>query len=108
MVDSQPSEEGAQGEGLKGMGDGSPEGPSKPAPFAQETPSPAFVKENINVLRTIIKELKQQTKLKATPKKLACDEFEGGGSSEETKDMTKQLSHESFGTFETHAKNRSS
>ncbi|GKB80922.1 hypothetical protein Tco_0947817 [Tanacetum coccineum] len=105
MVDSQPMEEGAQRAGLKGMGAGLPEGPSEPAPFAQETHSLDFVKENINVLITMIKELDQQTKSKATPQKLAYDESKGGGLSEEAKDMTKQLSHESFSTSEAHTKN---
>ncbi|GJV88143.1 hypothetical protein Tco_1532081 [Tanacetum coccineum] len=39
----------------------------------QKTPSPssAFIKENIDVLRTMIKEHDQQAKMKATPRKLA-------------------------------------
>ncbi|GJX07853.1 hypothetical protein Tco_0195785 [Tanacetum coccineum] len=62
MVDSQPSEEGAHRVGLKGMGVGSQEGPFKPASLAQETPFLAFINENIDILRTMIKELDQQTK----------------------------------------------
>nr|GFB15692.1 reverse transcriptase domain-containing protein [Tanacetum cinerariifolium] len=56
----------------------------------------------------MIKELDQQTKSKATPKKLAYDDSKGGGLSEEARDMTKKLSHESFGTSKARAKNRSS
>nr|GEW41208.1 RNA-directed DNA polymerase like [Tanacetum cinerariifolium] len=97
-----------KGQGLKGLGAGPPVRPSEPVPFTQETPSSAFVKDNIDVLRTMIKELDQQTKSKATPKKLAYDESEGGGLSEEARDMTKKLSHESFGTSKARAKNRSS
>ncbi|GJZ48634.1 hypothetical protein Tco_0602466 [Tanacetum coccineum] len=78
MVDSQPSEEGAHGAGLKGMGVGSQEGPFKPASLAQETPFLAFINENIDILRTMIKELDQQTKSKANQKKLAYDESGGG------------------------------
>ncbi|GJT93724.1 hypothetical protein Tco_1082569 [Tanacetum coccineum] len=48
-------------------------GPTKPVLQTQKTPSPssAFIKENIEVLRTIIKEHDQQAKMKATPIKLA-------------------------------------
>ncbi|GJY01662.1 hypothetical protein Tco_0359814, partial [Tanacetum coccineum] len=35
------------------------------------SPSPAFIKENIDVLRTMIKEHDQQAKVKATPRRLA-------------------------------------
>ncbi|GKA19013.1 reverse transcriptase domain-containing protein [Tanacetum coccineum] len=68
MVDSQPSEEGAQGEGVKVMGEGSLEGPSKPAPFAQETPSPAFVKENIDALSQPRRSMRLQSQSKSKEK----------------------------------------
>ncbi|GJW87707.1 hypothetical protein Tco_0163047 [Tanacetum coccineum] len=35
------------------------------------SPSPAFIKENINILRTMIKEHDQQAKVKPTPRRLA-------------------------------------
>ncbi|GJV21867.1 hypothetical protein Tco_1370887 [Tanacetum coccineum] len=48
-------------------------GPTEPVLQKQKThsPSPAFIKENIDVLRTMIKEHDQQAKMKATPRKLA-------------------------------------
>ncbi|GJS14625.1 hypothetical protein Tco_0409097 [Tanacetum coccineum] len=61
---------------MENVGVGSQEGPTEPAPLAQTTPSPNFIKENIDVLRTLIKEYDQQAKANATPKKLAYDESE--------------------------------
>ncbi|PWA71398.1 hypothetical protein CTI12_AA282170 [Artemisia annua] len=46
-------------------------GPSAPSGPAQEGLSPAYVKENIDVLRTMIKELDNKGKEKATPRKLS-------------------------------------
>ncbi|GJZ07612.1 reverse transcriptase domain-containing protein [Tanacetum coccineum] len=40
------------------------------------SPSLAFIKENIDVLRTMIKEHEQQAKIKATPRKLAYADFD--------------------------------
>ncbi|GKC91220.1 hypothetical protein Tco_1151869, partial [Tanacetum coccineum] len=47
-----------------------PGGTSAPARQAQGGPSPAFMKENIDVLRTMIKELENQGQEKITPDKL--------------------------------------
>ncbi|GJY29772.1 hypothetical protein Tco_0405539 [Tanacetum coccineum] len=72
MVESQLAEEEVRG--LEPGDDGTKtlKGPTKPVIQTQTTPSPspAFVKENINVLRTMIKEHDHQTKTKATPRKL--------------------------------------
>ncbi|GJY43702.1 reverse transcriptase domain-containing protein [Tanacetum coccineum] len=90
MVDSQLEEEGAQRVELEGTGTGSREGPFEPAQLAQTIPSPTFIKENIDVLRTMIKEHDQQTKAKATLKKLVCDDSgEEGSDSSETKGLAK-------------------
>ncbi|GJU13603.1 hypothetical protein Tco_1135999 [Tanacetum coccineum] len=73
MVDSQPMEEEFQGAATRDVGTETHRGPTEPALQTQKTPSPslAFIKENINVLRTMIKEHDQQAKMKATPRKLA-------------------------------------
>ncbi|GJY65475.1 hypothetical protein Tco_0467713 [Tanacetum coccineum] len=70
------------------------------------TPSLAFIKENIDMLRTMIKEHDQQAKVKETPKKLAYDESEEGDSGGRTKVLSEQLSHESPGTSEAYGKSR--
>ncbi|GJR62869.1 hypothetical protein Tco_1505031 [Tanacetum coccineum] len=48
-------------------------GPTEPVLQTHKTPSPspAFIKENIDVLRTMIKEHDQQAKMKSTPRNLA-------------------------------------
>ncbi|GJR21838.1 hypothetical protein Tco_0970365 [Tanacetum coccineum] len=56
-------------------------GTSAPAGQAQGGPSPAFVKENIDVLRTMIKELDNKDQEKVTPHKL-FNEVSGGAGSE--------------------------
>ncbi|GJX27132.1 reverse transcriptase domain-containing protein [Tanacetum coccineum] len=73
MVDSQPMEEEIQGAEARDTGTKTHRGPTEPVLQAQKTPSPslAFIKENINVLRTMIKEHDQQAKIKATPERLA-------------------------------------
>ncbi|GJS82931.1 reverse transcriptase domain-containing protein [Tanacetum coccineum] len=99
IIDSQLEGEGAQRVELEGTGTGSREGPFEPAQLAQTTPSPAFIKENIDVLRTMIKEHDQQTKAKATLKKLVYDDSgEEGSDSSETKGLLELFSSESFGT----------
>ncbi|GKE19853.1 hypothetical protein Tco_1431365 [Tanacetum coccineum] len=53
----------------------------------------AFIKENIDVLRTMIKEYDQQTKTKATPKKLTYEWKELGAKlvpGEEPKELVPQ------------------
>ncbi|GKD05513.1 hypothetical protein Tco_1180487 [Tanacetum coccineum] len=86
MVDLQPERERVQGVEEKGIGTGSQEGPSAPALLAQTTPSPAFIIENIDVLRTLIKEHDQQNKPSATLKKLTYGESREEGLSERSSD----------------------
>nr|GEW23460.1 hypothetical protein [Tanacetum cinerariifolium] len=73
MVDSQPMEEEFQGAITRDVGTKTHEGPIELVFQTQKPPSPssAFIKENIDVLRTMIKEHGQQAKMKATPRKLA-------------------------------------
>ncbi|GJT74029.1 hypothetical protein Tco_1033315 [Tanacetum coccineum] len=73
MVDSQPMEEEFQGATTRDEGTKTHEGPTEPVLQTQKTPSPspAFIKENIDVLRTMIKEHDQEAKIKPTPRKLA-------------------------------------
>ncbi|GJS49511.1 hypothetical protein Tco_0599632 [Tanacetum coccineum] len=72
MVDSQPIEEEIQGAETRDVGTEAYRGPTEPVLQMQKTPSPspAFMKENIDVLRTMIKEHDQQAKVKATPRRL--------------------------------------
>nr|GEX30247.1 hypothetical protein [Tanacetum cinerariifolium] len=73
MVDLQPMEEEIQAVETRDVGMEPHEEPTKPVLQAQKppSPSPAFIKENIDVLRTMIKEHDQQAKIKATPRRLA-------------------------------------
>ncbi|GJZ02349.1 hypothetical protein Tco_0520310 [Tanacetum coccineum] len=72
------------------------------------TPSPAFNKENIDVLRTMIKEHDQQAKAKENPKKLVYGSFgEEDSDSLGTKGLSKQLFNESSGTSGTQYRARS-
>ncbi|GJX08978.1 hypothetical protein Tco_0198837 [Tanacetum coccineum] len=80
MADLQLPDKGAQRGELEGVGAGSQERPFKPAPLAQTTHSSVFIKENIKVLRRMIKEHYQQAKTMGTLKKLAYDESEEGDS----------------------------
>nr|GEX65740.1 hypothetical protein [Tanacetum cinerariifolium] len=60
------------------------------------TPSSAFIKENINVLRMIIKEHDQQAKAKMTPRKLVYDgSREENSNSSRIRGSLKRLSNES-------------
>nr|GEY16769.1 reverse transcriptase domain-containing protein [Tanacetum cinerariifolium] len=72
-VDSQPIEEGTRGIEARDVGKETHRGPTEPVLQIHKTSSPssAFIIENINVLRTMIKEHDQQAKRKATPKRLA-------------------------------------
>nr|GEV04967.1 ribonuclease H-like domain-containing protein [Tanacetum cinerariifolium] len=99
MVESQIEREGAQRVELEGTGMGLREGPSEPAQSAQATPSSAFIKENINVIRTMIKEHDHQTKAKVTMKKLVYnDSKEEGSDSSEAKGLSERFSNESSRT----------
>ncbi|GJS32746.1 reverse transcriptase domain-containing protein [Tanacetum coccineum] len=64
MVDSQPVEEEVRRTETGGIGMEPQKGPTEPAPQTQTTPSPAFVMENIDMLRIMIKEHDQQVKVK--------------------------------------------
>ncbi|GKB31532.1 hypothetical protein Tco_0870933 [Tanacetum coccineum] len=59
--------------GSEERGNGNPWGTYQTSPTPQKTPPPslAFIKENIDVLRTMIKEHDQQAKIKAMPRRLA-------------------------------------
>ncbi|GKE10951.1 hypothetical protein Tco_1414502 [Tanacetum coccineum] len=83
MVESQLGWEGAPEERLENAGIDPQKRPPEPAMLAQTTPSPTFIKENIDVLRTMIKEDDQQAKAKAIPRKLVYD-----GSEEENSDSS--------------------
>nr|GEV98754.1 reverse transcriptase domain-containing protein [Tanacetum cinerariifolium] len=73
MVDLQTIEEEIQGAEARDVGTETHKGPTKPVLQTQKTPYPfsAFIKENIDVLRTMVKEHDQQAKIKATPRRLA-------------------------------------
>ncbi|GJS68132.1 hypothetical protein Tco_0682697 [Tanacetum coccineum] len=73
MVDSQPMEEEFWGVVTRDVGTKTHKGPTEPVLQMKKThsPSPAFIKENIDVLRTMIKEHDQQAKMKATLRNLA-------------------------------------
>ncbi|GJR90728.1 hypothetical protein Tco_0214739 [Tanacetum coccineum] len=66
--------------GALGTGRTPPGGTSTPDGQVQEGPSPAFVKENIDVLRTMIKELDNQGQEKVTPRWLFNERSGGSGS----------------------------
>ncbi|GJV14849.1 hypothetical protein Tco_1360172 [Tanacetum coccineum] len=72
MVDSQPMEEEIRGTEARYVGTETREGPTEPVLQTQKTPSPSpdFIKENIDMLRTMIKEHDQKAKTKATPRRL--------------------------------------
>nr|GEV88062.1 hypothetical protein [Tanacetum cinerariifolium] len=73
MVDSQIMEEEIWGAEARVVGTETHKGPTKPILQTQKTPYPssAFIKENIDVLRTMVKEHDQQAKIKVTPRRLA-------------------------------------
>ncbi|GJX80904.1 hypothetical protein Tco_0329053 [Tanacetum coccineum] len=75
--------------------------PTKPVLQTQKTPSPspAFIKENIDVLRTMIKEHDQQAKIKSIPRKLAyADSDKEAQSLSLAKGFSDRFSLESSGT----------
>ncbi|GJZ85995.1 hypothetical protein Tco_0657605 [Tanacetum coccineum] len=80
-------------------GVGPQEGPTEPAQLTQTTPSPAFIKENIDALRIMIKEHEQQARAKETLKKLVYGEYEEEISDNlVTKGLLGQLSNKSSST----------
>nr|GEU69568.1 hypothetical protein [Tanacetum cinerariifolium] len=70
---AEPMEEVFQGMATRDVGTETHGEPTEPVLQTQKTASPSltFIKENIHVLRTMIKEHDQQAKMKATPRKLA-------------------------------------
>nr|GEZ55121.1 reverse transcriptase domain-containing protein [Tanacetum cinerariifolium] len=87
-----------------------PWGPTKPVLQTQKTPSPssAFIKKNIDILRTMIKEHDQQGKMKATPRKLSyADSDKEASAGSLTKGFSDRFSLESSGTSDTRRQTRS-
>ncbi|GJS25819.1 hypothetical protein Tco_0486439 [Tanacetum coccineum] len=89
--------------GEPGTGRTPPGGTSAPAEKAQGCPSPAFVKENIDVLRTMIKELDNRGQEKVTPRKLFNEE--SGGARSENSQMSS--SAEEVGGYSSDVSSRS-
>ncbi|GKA07773.1 reverse transcriptase domain-containing protein [Tanacetum coccineum] len=105
MVDSQLVEEEVQGLEPRDVRTEAQKGPTEPVSQTQTTPFPAFVKENIDLLRTMIKEHDQQTKTKATPRKLIYADSERDAPDElMAKSFSDRLSLKSSGTSDTHGK----
>ncbi|GJY62604.1 hypothetical protein Tco_0464064 [Tanacetum coccineum] len=108
MGDSQPEGEGVQWLEEQCTGTDSQEGPTAPALLAQTNPFLAFIKENIDVLRTLIIEHGQQTQKKATPKKLTYgDSEEEGSGSLRMKGLLERSSNGSSETVRTQSKTQS-
>nr|GEV79124.1 reverse transcriptase domain-containing protein [Tanacetum cinerariifolium] len=110
MVDSQPMEKETRGTEARVVGTETHEGPSEPVLQTQETPSPssAFIKEIIDVLRTMIKEHDQQAKKIAMPRRLAyADSDKEALARSLAKGLFDRFSLESFGTSETYRQTRS-
>ncbi|GKE13960.1 hypothetical protein Tco_1421537, partial [Tanacetum coccineum] len=107
MVESQLVEEEVWVLKPRDVGTETQKGPTGPVLQTQATPSPppAFVKENIGALRTMIKEHDSQTKAKTTPRKLVYADSEREASDEfMTRNVSDRLSLESSGTSNTHGK----
>ncbi|GKD82087.1 hypothetical protein Tco_1348926, partial [Tanacetum coccineum] len=110
MVDSQPMEEEFRGTETIDVGRETHGEPTEPVLQTQKTPSssPAFIKENIDVLRTMIKEHDQQAKIKATPRKFAyADSDKEAPVRSLARDFSDRFSLESFSTFDTHKQTHS-
>ncbi|GJZ62914.1 reverse transcriptase domain-containing protein [Tanacetum coccineum] len=110
MVDSQPMEEEIRGGETRDLGTKTHGGPTEPVLQTQKThsPSPAFIKENIDVLRTIIKEHDHQAKTKATPRRLAyADSDKEAPARSLARAFFDRFSLESSGTSETYRQTRS-
>ncbi|GJY13630.1 hypothetical protein Tco_0382939 [Tanacetum coccineum] len=110
MVHSQPMEEEFRGAETRDVGTETHGEPTEPVLQTQKThsPSPAFIKENIDVLRTMIKEHDQQAKIKATPRKFAyADSDKEAPVRSLARDFSDRFSLESFSTFDTHKQTHS-
>nr|GEW34697.1 reverse transcriptase domain-containing protein [Tanacetum cinerariifolium] len=104
MVDSKPTEEECQGARTRDAGAKTHRGPTEPVLQTQKThsPSPPFIKENINVLRTMIKEHDQKAKMKVTPRKLAYADFDKEAPVRSlAREFSDRFFLESFGTSDT-------
>nr|GEU76282.1 hypothetical protein [Tanacetum cinerariifolium] len=104
MVDSQPIEEEFQEVATRDSGTETHRGPTEPVLQTQKTPFPssAFIKENIDVLRTMIKEHDHQAKMKATPRKLAYADFDKKAPVKQTRSTIKSQKTPSKNTKPTH------
>ncbi|GJX78060.1 reverse transcriptase domain-containing protein [Tanacetum coccineum] len=105
MVDSQPMEEEFQGATTRDEGTETHGGTHRTSLTNAKTPSPfpTFIKENIDVLRTMIKEHDQEAKIKATPRKLAyADSDKEALARSLAKGFSDRFSLESSGTSDTH------
>ncbi|GJW25081.1 reverse transcriptase domain-containing protein [Tanacetum coccineum] len=89
-----------------GTGRTPPGGTSALAGQAQGGPSPAFVKENIDVLRTMIKELDNRGQERVTPRKLFNEESRSRGRPRTTRKHRKSVSRKK-GTSKSHRSVRS-
>ncbi|GKC14102.1 hypothetical protein Tco_1010884, partial [Tanacetum coccineum] len=110
MVGPQPIEEEFRGGVTRDVGTKTHGGPTEPVLQTHKTPSPSstFIKENIDVLRTMIKEHDQQDKMKATPRKLAyVDSDKEAPAGSLARGFSDRFSLESSGTSDTHKQNRS-
>ncbi|GJY26109.1 hypothetical protein Tco_0400835 [Tanacetum coccineum] len=110
MVDSQLVEEDVRGLEPREVGTETQKGPTEPVSQTQTTPSPSpvFIKENIDVLRIMIKEHDQQTKTKTTPRKLIYVDSEREAPAElMAKSFSDRFSIESSGTSDTRGKAQS-
>ncbi|GKA87302.1 hypothetical protein Tco_0809013 [Tanacetum coccineum] len=76
MEDSQSKEGGKLGVKEQVREIGTQEGPSSPSGLTQTPPFPAFLKENLKVIRTLIREHDKQNKIGVSLKKLTCREVE--------------------------------
>ncbi|GKB55963.1 hypothetical protein Tco_0912149 [Tanacetum coccineum] len=110
MVDSQPIKEEIRGAETRNIGTEAHRGPIEPVLQAHKTPSPSstFIKENIDVLRTMIKKYDQQAKVKATPRRLAyADSDKEAPARSLTRGFSDRFSLESSSTFDTYEQTRS-
>ncbi|GKB45713.1 reverse transcriptase domain-containing protein [Tanacetum coccineum] len=85
-------------------------GPTEPVLQRQKTPSSSltFIKENIDVLRTMIKEHDQQAKTKATPRRLAYADYDKEVPARSlARGFFDRFSLESSGTSDTYKQTRS-
>nr|GEU49702.1 hypothetical protein [Tanacetum cinerariifolium] len=101
---------GILGSDDKGRRNGNPWGPTEPVLQTKKTPSPSpvFIKKNIDVLRTMIKVHDQQAKMKATPRKLAyADSDKEAPAGSLAKGFSNRFSLESSGTSDTRKQTRS-